>query len=191
MWVSFEYLEEMTGRADRTIRDWRHKWGGRVRTQDGNVWLPDFFRWFENEFSGKSQNANKLDELIKMQKLKSMQFEFEVNQKKYISKGEVEAEQVDKVIELKQGLIAMIFRVSSHLSDRTGAAFSDIMNPLKKEVYGLLLAFSREGRYMPQINEKQSLSVQEKAFTSFWQQIRNLPDTRKFRKIEVIVKVPK
>ncbi len=191
MWVSFEQLEQITKRADRTIRDWRQKWGGRVRVEGNKCWLPDVWQWFEEEFAGsKAQSLNKLDELLKMQKLKSLQLEYEVAQGKYVTRDEVRAEQVDKVLELKQGLIAMIFRLSSYLSDRTGMAFADVMAPIKKEVYALLWAFSREGRYVPEITEKQTMALQEKAFAAFWQQMRNLPD-RKFRKIDVIVKVPK
>jgi hypothetical protein len=191
MWVSLEQLEQITGRADRTIRDWRSKWGGRVRLDGERVWLPDVWKWFEDEYAGsKAQNLNKLDELLKMQKLKILQHEYDVTQGKYISMEEVRAEQIHKVNEIKQGLIAMIFRVSAYLSDRTGTAFADIMSPLKKEIYALLWAFSREGRYIPEITERQSIALQEKAYASFWQQMRTLPD-RRFRKIEVVVKVPR
>lgn len=186
MWWPIKALPDLFQRKERTIREWRTKWKGKVREKDGKVWGRDVIQWYINEFCSNKEHT-KIDQLLKVQKLKSEQLDYEIKLKKYVPVADVEREWHECISEMRQSLLALEVKLADQLADKTGRSIPEVRYVLRREIYSMLGNLYREAKYRPVPRKNLSWQLQEKALDLFWRQIKSLPP-RKYKTIEVKIK---
>lgn len=143
-------------RAESTIRDWAVRAEAR-RIKEGNrvkYYLPDIFEYYENEIApslrGQDEDLAKVKAQLEKVKLEKEKINLAVLKGEYVKKEQVEIEWAQRASELRQGLIALEYRLASRLANRK-LSISKVRELIRSEVLSLLEAYSKEGQYTPDI----------------------------------------
>ena len=143
-------------RAESTIRDWAVRAEAR-RIKEGNrvkYYLPDIFEYYENEIApslrGQDEDLAKVKAQLEKVKLEKEKISLAVLKGEYVKKEQVEIEWAQRASELRQGLIALEYRLASRLANRK-LSVSKVRELIRSEVLSLLEAYSKEGKYTPDV----------------------------------------
>jgi len=141
-------------RAEATIRDWAARCKAR-RKKDGSkvrYYLPDIFEYYETEIApslkGQTEDLEKVKAELEKVKLEKEKLNLAVLKGEYVRKEQVEIEWAQRASELRQGLIALEYRLASRLANKR-MSISKVREIIKKEVLALLEAYTEEGEYTP------------------------------------------
>ncbi len=141
-------------RAESTIRDWAVRSKAR-KIKDGNrvkYYLPDIFEYYENEIApyirSQTEDLDKVKAELEKVKLEKEKINLAVLKGEYVKREQVEIEWAQRASELRQGLIALEYRLSSQLANRR-LSISKVREIIRKEVLALLEAYTTEGEYTP------------------------------------------
>lgn len=158
-------------RAESTIRDWAVRAEAR-RIKEGNrvkYYLPDIFEYYENEIApslrGQDEDLAKVKAQLERVKLEKEKISLAVLKGEYVKKEQVEIEWAQRASELRQGLIALEYRLASRLANRR-LSVSKVRELMRSEILALLYAYTKEGVYTPKIGDV-SLEEFEKYYFEF------------------------
>ena len=143
-------------RAESTIRDWAVRSKAR-KIKDGNrvkYYLPDIFEYYETEiaphFRESGEDLEKVRAELEKVKLEKEKLNLAILKGEYVKKEQVEIEWAQRASELRQGLIALEYRLASRLANRK-LSISRVREVIRSEVLALLEAYTKEGEYTPKV----------------------------------------
>jgi len=186
LFLTTKELCELFSRHERTIQRWIEK--AKPREKEGKYYAPDLFLYFENNISRKSTNKNKeeLEIALKQIKLERETFNLAKEKGEYVKRDEVELEWAQRVSEIKSGLLALEFRLSTQLANKK-RSLAKTREIIKKEILDLLWSYVRDGKYTPVINENLPLEKQEELTFKFFSKLSEINCNNP----EIEVKCPK
>ena len=156
-------------RAESTIRDWAVRSKAR-KVKDGNrakYYLPDIFEFYEAEIAsalrGHDDNLDKVRAELERVKLEKEKINLAVLKGEYVKKEQVEIEWAQRASELRQGLIALEYRLASQLANKR-LSVSRVRELIRSEILSLLEAYTKEGEYTPQVGDITHEEFEERYF---------------------------
>ena len=180
--VSTEELAKIVHKQRRTVQRWRAR-GLPVRP-DGLIDLREFFLWYQETFCKLPKSS--LDKEIKKVKLEREKLALSLELGESLPRSQVEEEWAKRILEFKQGLIALEFRISGLLSDKTGKPRAVVQKILREEVRDLLNRYARDGEYTPSPTRDLPFDFCEEAYRQFWEKLMAFADRPRLpSKIEV------
>lgn len=181
LYMTTRTLSVLFNKNMRTIQRWIRDC--KPKQKDGKYYAPDLMAYYERKLTAKKKDKEELEIALKQVKLEREKFNLEKEKGEYVKREEVEVEWAQRVAELKSGLLALEFRLSSQLANRK-RSLAKVREIVKKEVLDLLWSYVRDGKYTPQLNETLTLQEQEKLFWEFMEKLAAL-DSCKSVKVEV------
>ncbi|SMO61423.1 hypothetical protein SAMN06269117_11442 [Balnearium lithotrophicum] len=173
LFLSTKELSILFSRHERTIQRWIEK--AQPRTKNGKYYAPDLFLYFENSIARKNDKSKEELELeLKRVKLEKERFTLEKERGEYVKRDDVELEWAQRVSEIKSGLLALEFRLSTQLANKK-RSLPKTREIIKKEILDLLWSYVRKGKYIPKINENLPLDKQEEITFEFFQKLSEIP----------------
>ena len=173
-------LGKLFGRSERSIQRWLAKWGDKIRARDGTYYLPDVIAAREADLKAKGRlDKNRIDAELKLQRTKLLQLQYEARIKELLPRAQVEQAWATRAAELKQGLIALEFRLSGLLADKTGRARHEVQEILRNEIRELLTRYVRDGEYTPRPTKDLPIELVEEAYEQFWNKLMALANKPK------------
>lgn len=176
----FFYPSELAllfGKAESTIRDWAVRSKAR-KVRDGNrvkYYLPDIFNFYEKEIAPRlreqGESPSKIKAELEKVKLEKEKLNLAILKGEYVKREQVEIEWAQRASELRQGLIALEYRLASQLANRK-LSLSKVREAIRKEVFALLQAYTAEGEYTPPLKNI-SHEEFEKHYFEFLRKLEN------------------
>ena len=172
-WLNTKELAELFQVERRTIQRWVKK-AGLESDEEGRYHAPSLITWWrEKQIEELTGDVKKVELALKKVKLEKEKFLLEREKGKWVEKEKVEVEWAQRVTEIKSGLLALEFRLSTQLANRK-RSLAKVREIIKKEVLDLLWSYVREGEYTPKVNEGLPLDKQEELFWSFLEQLSEI-----------------
>lgn len=172
-------------RAEPTIREWASKSKAR-KIKEGNrvrYYLPDIFEYYENEIvSYGSEDLDKVRAELEKVKLEKEKINLAILKEEYVKREQVEIEWAQRASELRQGLIALEYRLASQLANRR-LSISKVREIVRKEVLALLRAYTTEGKYTPPL-EGVSNEEFEKHYFEFLRKLESKTNGKRKKSIK-------
>ncbi len=143
-------------RPESTIRRWASACNARKKKAGSRVkyYLPDIFEYYETEiaphFKESGEDLERVRAELEKVKLEKEKLNLAILKGEYVKKEQVEIEWAQRASELRQGLIALEYRLASRLANRK-LSISRVRELIRSEVLALLEAYTKEGEYTPKV----------------------------------------
>lgn len=152
LFLSCKAIADLFNRSDKTIREWITACNPpRIGPQTKpRYYLPDILKYFlEHIYQPIPKEYEKVKLEREKVKLEKERLDLEVAKGRLVERDAVEIEWAQRVVEFRQGLIALEFKLAKKLAGRK-LTLSQVRKTLREEIFEILRAYAREGEYTPQ-----------------------------------------